>query len=72
MDWASHHIQKLRVGDMVALKPHGHSMTGRIESGQLCTAIPIDSAMFEVGNIEVGKVANNEYPRIAKAIQDGR
>ena len=49
-----------------------HSMTGRIESGQLCTVVPIDAAMLEVDDIELCKVAGNEYLHIVKAIQDGR
>jgi hypothetical protein len=46
-------------------------MTGRIESCQLCTAVRIHPAMFEVGDIVLCKVAGNEYLHIVKAIQDG-
>jgi hypothetical protein len=42
MGWASRYIQKLRAGETVSFRPHGQSMTGRIESGQLCTVVPID------------------------------
>jgi hypothetical protein len=51
MGWASHYIQKLLAGETVSFRPHGQSMTGRIESGQLCTVVPIDPAVFEVGDI---------------------
>ena len=47
-------------------------MTGRIESGQLCTVASIDPAMLEVGDIVLCKVAGNEYLHIVKAIAHGR
>ena len=72
MGWASRYIEKLRAGETVSFRPHGHSMTGRIESGQLCTVVPLDPATLEVGDIVLCKVAGNEYLHIVKAIQDGR
>lgn len=72
MGWASRYIQKLRAGETVSFRPHGRSMTGRIESGQLCTVVPIDPAMLEVEDIVLCKVAGNEYLHIVKAIQNGR
>jgi hypothetical protein len=47
-------------------------MTGRIESGQLCTVIPIDPVVLEVGDIVLCKVHGNEYLHIVKAIDGGR
>jgi hypothetical protein len=44
MGWASRYIKKLLARESVSFRPHGHSMTGRIESGQLCTVVPIDPA----------------------------
>jgi hypothetical protein len=37
MGWAAAYIQKLRGGETVSFRPRGHSMSGKIESGQLCT-----------------------------------
>jgi hypothetical protein len=34
-------------------------MTGRIESGQLYTVVPINPAMSEVGDLVLCKVAGN-------------
>jgi hypothetical protein len=51
MGWASRYIQRLLAGEAVSFRPHGQSMTGRIESGQLCTVVPIDRAVLEVGDI---------------------
>ena len=50
MGWASHHIQKLLTGETVSFRPHGQSMSGRIESGQLCTVAPVDPEVLEVGH----------------------
>ena len=72
MGWASRYMQKLRAGEPVSFRPHGQSMTGRVESGQLCTVAPIDPAMFEVVDIVLCKVAGNEYLHIVRAIQNGR
>jgi hypothetical protein len=72
MGWASSYIAKLRAGEIVSFRPHGQSMTGRIESGQLCTVVPIDPAILEVGDVVLCKVAGNEYLHIVKAIEHGR
>jgi hypothetical protein len=72
MGWASHYISKLRAGEAVSFRPRGGSMRGRIESGQLCTVVPIDPATLEVGDIVLCKVKGNEYLHIVKAIQGGR
>jgi hypothetical protein len=66
------HIEKLRAGHTVSFRPHGQSMTGRIESGQLCTVTPIDPTMLEVGDIVLCKVGDDEYLHIVKAIQTSR
>ena len=72
MGWASHYIQKRRAGETVSFRPHGQSMTGHIESGQLCTVTPTDPAMLEVGDIVLCKVSGNEHLHIVKAVQNGR
>src|SRR5204863_6971636 len=36
MGWATPHIEKLRAGETVSFRPRGNSMSGKIESGQLC------------------------------------
>jgi hypothetical protein len=68
MGWASRYIQKLRAGEPVSFRPHGQSMTGRIESGQLCTVAPIDPAMLEVGDIVLCKVAGKNDCRAADSL----
>jgi hypothetical protein len=72
MGWAASHIEKLRTGETVSFRPRGHSMTGKIESGQLCTVEPVDPATLEVGNIVLCKVNGREYLHLIKAIQGPR
>jgi hypothetical protein len=47
-------------------------MQGRIESGQLCTVEPVDSATLRVGDIVLCKVNGRQYIHLIKAIQRGR
>ena len=72
MGWATGHIAKLRAGEVVSFRPRGHSMTGRIESGQLCTVEPVDPATLRVGDIVLCKVNGREYLHLVKAIQGPR
>jgi hypothetical protein len=72
LGWATGYIAKLRAGHSVSFRPRGQSMKGRIESGQLCTVVPIDPSVLEVGDIVLCKVHGSEYLHIVKAIQGGR
>jgi hypothetical protein len=72
MGWASHYIEKLRAGEPVSFRPRGNSMRGRIESGQLCTVVPVDPTTLIVGDIVLCKVKGSEYLHIVKAIQGQR
>src|SRR5213596_2826328 len=72
MGWATHYIAKLQNGETVSFRPRGHSMTGKIESGQLCTVVPVDPASLKVGDIVLCKVHANEYLHLVKAIQGPR
>lgn len=73
MGWASGHIERLKRGETVTFRPRGGSMTGRIESGQLCTAEPVaDHATLQVDDIVLCKVHGAEYLHLVKAIQGQR
>ena len=47
-------------------------MSGKIESGQLCTVAPVDPATLAVGDIVLCKVKGNDYLHLVKAIQGPR
>lgn len=72
MGWAAHYIDKLRQGETVSFRPRGHSMKGRIETGQLCTVAPVNPSDVEVDDIVLCKVRGSEYLHIVKAIQSSR
>ncbi len=72
MGWASQYIAKLQKGETVSFRPRGISMSGKIESGQLCTVEPVDPAAVKAGDIVLCKVRGREYLHIVKAVQGPR
>lgn len=72
MGWASHYIEKLRNGETVFFRPRGDSMTGKIESGQLCTVEPVIEHTLKKGDVVLCKVNGNEYLHLIKAIKGNR
>ena len=72
MGWATGYIEKLRAGETVSFRPRGNSMSGKIESGQLCTVSPVDHETLQVGDIVLCKVNGREYLHLVKAIQGKR
>ncbi len=72
MGWATHYIPRLQAGETVQFRPRGDSMSGRIESGQLCTVAPADPADLVVGDIVLCKVRGAQYLHLIKAIRGGR
>lgn len=71
MGWASHHIAKLKEGETVSFRPRGNSMSGKIDSGQLCTVAPIGENP-KVGDIVLCKVNGNEYLHLIKSVKGDR
>src|SRR5262245_33872232 len=72
MGWAAHHIARFGQGETVSFRPRGNSMSGKIESGQLCKVAPADPASLQTGDIVLCKVNGREYLHLVKAIQGGR
>jgi hypothetical protein len=72
MGWASQYIAKLQAGETVEFRPKGSSMSGKIESGQLCTVEPVDPTTLKVGDIVLCKVSGAQYLHFVKAIQGPR
>lgn len=71
MGWATGYIEKLQTNETVSFRPRGNSMTGKIESGQLCTVEPVNGVL-EKGDIVLCKVAGKQYLHLIKAIQGDR
>jgi hypothetical protein len=72
MGWATVYIDKLKKGETVQFRPRGNSMTGKIDSGQLCTVVPISGDEVAVGDIVLCKVNGNQYLHLVKARQGQR
>jgi hypothetical protein len=72
MGWATVYIDKLRKGETVQFRPRGNSMSGKIESGQLCTVAPANPEDLDVGDIVLCKVNGNQYIHLIKARQGKR
>lgn len=47
-------------------------MKGKIDSGQLCTVVPVEASALAVGDIVLCKVSGREYLHLIKAIQGPR
>ncbi|HNU06990.1 MAG TPA: hypothetical protein PKO33_04430 [Pyrinomonadaceae bacterium] len=73
MGWATPYIAELKDGRTVKFRPRGHSMKGKIESGQLCTVEPIaDIGTIGTGDIVLCKVNGSDYLHLVKAVQGAR
>lgn len=73
MAWATSYISQLKEGKTIQFRPRGNSMTGKINSGQLCTVEPIsDFKKLKKGDIVLCKVNGNQYLHLIHAISDKR
>jgi hypothetical protein len=71
MGWAAGYVERLMNGKTVQFRPRGQSMSGKIESGQLCTVEPATNEL-QVGDIVLCKVKGREFLHLIKAIQGER
>jgi hypothetical protein len=72
MSWATRYIEKLLQGETVQFRPRGNSMSGKIESGQLVTVIPIKDRAPRIGDIVLCKVNGAQYLHLVKAVSGDR
>lgn len=68
MGWATNYIEQLQKGETIQFRPRGNSMTGKIESGQLCTVEPVNLSPLSVGDIVLCKVKGRQFLHLIKAI----
>jgi hypothetical protein len=71
MGWATEHIARLQRGETVQFRPRGHSMRGKVETGQLCTVVPATGPL-QVGDVVLCKVNGRQYFHLIKAVQGDR
>jgi hypothetical protein len=67
MSWAEKTIAELRAGKIAQCRPHGGSMRGRIESGQLVTLDPTREP--DVDDAVLCRCKGNVFVHLVKAIQ---
>ncbi|WIG59588.1 MAG: hypothetical protein OJF49_002335 [Ktedonobacterales bacterium] len=72
MGWATHSCEALRRGETVQLRPRGHSMRGKINSGDRVTVAPCDPVTLRVGDVVLVRMHGAEYLHLIKAIQGDR
>ena len=63
------HIERLKAGETIKLRPTGNSMKGKIESGQLCTIEPADAASVKPGDAVFCRVNGHLYVHLVQAIE---
>ncbi|MFI5296577.1 MAG: hypothetical protein ACHREM_00650 [Polyangiales bacterium] len=70
MGWATKYIDALARGETVQFRPLGKSMSGLIESGQLCTVEPIrDRRELKLKDIVLCRVKGAEYLHLVTGIE---
>lgn len=68
MSWATFYIEQLRCGETVQFRPRGNSMTGKIESGNLCTVTPVSTdTVISKNDIVLCKVNGKQYLHLVLA-----
>lgn len=73
MSWASTYIARLRSGHTVQFRPKGHSMSGRIENGQLVTVQPLKPGQWaKVNDVVLCTVHGRHWLHKVLAVEKGR
>lgn len=72
MSWVKDAITALESGESAKVRPHGGSMRGRIESGQLVTIAPVTPDAVKVDDVVFIRWKGNYILHIVKEIgQEG-
>jgi hypothetical protein len=70
MGWVNEALQKLSLGQQVQIRPHGGSMRGRIESGDLVTLSPATGADVNVDDIVLVRWKGNYLLHLIREIRN--
>ncbi len=71
MSWAKYAKEALRRGEEVQVRPRGHSMKGKINSGDRVTLVPCVPTSLKVGDVVLVRVSGSDYLHLIKAV-DGK
>jgi len=72
MNWATHAIELLQRGEVAKVRPHGNSMKGKVNDGDLVTIEPCVPESLEVGDVVLVRVHGHVYLHLIKSVNDGR
>jgi hypothetical protein len=72
MGWVKDALKELHQGRTVQIRPHGGSMRGRIESGQLVTLAPVAPSDVQVDDVVLVRWQGNYLLHLVKAIEPDR
>ena len=72
MGWVNDALAELSAGRQAKVRPHGGSMRGRIESGQLVTIAPMDPALVQVDDVVFVQWKGNYLLHLVKEIEGER
>ena len=70
MSWVKEAISALEMGESAQVRPHGGSMRGRIESGQLVTIAPVSPDDVNVDDVVFIRWKGNYLLHLVKEIGD--
>ena len=71
MGWATRHIERLRAGETIRFRPHGNSMTGIVNNGDLVEVAPLTEPP-RAGDVVLCKVRGVQYLHLVNAVQGDR
>ena len=71
MGWVTDALKQLAAGENAQVRPHGGSMRGRIESGQLVTIAPVDPKDVQVDDVVFVRWKGNFVLHLVKEIKTG-
>ena len=73
MGWATNYINMLLEGETVQFRPRGHSMSGKVDDGNLVTIEPLtEDLSLKTGDIVLCKVNGSEYLHLVKSVMQER
>lgn len=72
MTWVSNAVESLQRGEAVSVRPHGGSMRGRIESGQLITIAPAGIQDLALDDVVFVRWKGNYLLHLAKELEADR
>ncbi len=72
LSWANFAKIALGEGKDVQIKPRGHSMTGKVNDGDLVSLSPCETSTLKVGDIVLVRCKGHDYLHLIKAIDGPR